>query len=693
MDVSDPAGSRRALRRAVTVGAAAPLVATCLCFAPQVAAATSSVSPDVTIVARFAPGTAHASSVAAAALGRAADPQPAGRYVASVPAAQAQADLARLRAEPGVEYAEVSQPVHALDTPDDPCYTAPGCVVAGAPTSTVEQGYLQTIGAPAAWAISKGDGVTVAVLDTGVDAGHADLAGKIVRQTNLCASDPSCGDSTATDDNGHGTHVAGIVAADTDNSTGVASLGWNVKVDDYKVLNAAGDGYTADVDTAIYDAVARGDRVINLSLANYSCQQSPGDCGPDPDEQAAVEYAVAHNVVVVAAAGNGIDGLPGDDGLTYPASYPGVLAVAATDDQGVVASYSQWGQAANIAAPGDEQNPTNTSGGEGIVSTWNDGGYALDTGTSMAAPQVAAAAALVISHEPSLSSPQVDELLESSAGPTRGGEPVNGGLLDVPAALDASATAPTSYLGYELAGANGSVYSYGSVGAFGGVASAHLTKPVVGEAMLPNGLGYWLVAADGGVFSLGQAAFHGSTGGVNLVKPIVGMAATPDGKGYWLVASDGGVFAFGDAGFHGSTGGVRLTRPIVGMAATLDGKGYWLVASDGGIFAFGDAGFHGSTGGVRLARPVVGMAATHDGGGYWLVASDGGIFALGDAGFHGSTGGVRLDEPVVGMAITPDSGGYWLAASDGGIFAFGDARFYGSTGGGPLPGPVVGVAS
>jgi hypothetical protein len=524
--------------------------------------------------------------------------------------------------------------------------------------------------------------VTAAVLDTGVDSAHPDLQGKVVRATNVCGADPNCGDTNNTDDNGHGTHVSGLLAADTNNGTGMASLGWNVKLDEYKVLDQNGDGNTADVDTAIYRAVAAGDRVINLSLSNFSCQQNPGDCGPDPDEQAAVEYAIAHGVVVVAAAGNGPFGQSGDNGQTFPASYPGVLAVAATDDNGAVEGFSQWGPAANIAAPGDN-----------IVSTWNDGGYAVLSGTSMATPLVSAAAALLIAEHPTYSGLQVTELLEATARGTSGGHPINGGLLDVPSALSAAGQAPTSYLGYELAGSDGSVYPFGSVGAFGDMAGHPLSRPVVGEALVPDGLGYWLVASDGGVFTFGGAAYHGSTGGIRLNRPVVGMAPTPDGRGYWLVASDGGLFAFGDAGFFGSTGGIRLNRPIVGMTATPDGRGYWLVASDGGLFAFGDAGFFGSPGGIRLNQPIVAMAAGPHGGGYWLVASDGGIFAFGSVGYHGSTGNIRLNRPIIGLASTPGGAGYWLVASDGGIFAFGTARFYGSTGGQALPAPVVAVAS
>jgi subtilisin family serine protease len=654
-------------------------------------AAGKAAPRDAVIVAQVAPGAGHELE-AMAAVGtsaRARPAGPAGRFVLRVPAADAATALARLRAEPGVRSAELSTPVHTTAIPDDPCYTV-GCVAGGSANPMVKQGYLATIGAPAAWDVSKGDGVRVAVLDTGVEPNHEDLTGKIWRQTDvICpAGQAVCEDGDPNDDNGHGTHVSGLVAATTNNGVGIASLGWNVMLDEYKVLDENGNGFTADVDTAIYDAVAAGDRVINMSLANYSCQEAteagqPTDCGPDPDEQAAVEYAISRGVVVVAAAGNGVGITPADDGLTYPASYPGVLSAAATDDSGSVQSFSQWGAAANIAAPGLN-----------VLSTWFDApdSYALDTGTSMAAPLVAAAAALLISHDPSLSGQQVTELLEASAAPDRGGRPINGGLLDVPAGLAAeSRPAPRSFLGYDLVSAQGRVFSYGSVGYFGDLGGRPLARPIVGTAVQPNGLGYWLVASDGGVFSFGAAGFHGSTGAIRLARPIVGMASTKDGRGYWLVASDGGIFAFGDAGFYGSTGAIRLARPIVGMAATPDGRGYWLVASDGGLFAFGDAGFHGSNGNIALQKPVVGMTATASGKGYWLVASDGGIFTFGDARFRGSAGRVHLVRPIVGMVGTPDGNGYWLVASDGGVFSYGDARYYG--GGGSPGDSVVAAAS
>ena len=147
--------------------------------------------------------------------------------------------------------------------------------------------------------------------------------------------------------------------------------------------------------------------MVNLSLTNEPCSFGPSDCGPDPDSETAVEYAIAHGVVVVSGVGNYDSSSP-----VYPASYPGVLSVAAATDQAVVdppqggayLDFSEYGDAANIAAPGID-----------VLSTWNDGNYAVESGTSMAAPHVSAAAALVMAADPALSGPQVTTLLRQTA--------------------------------------------------------------------------------------------------------------------------------------------------------------------------------------------------------------------------------------------------------------------------------------
>jgi hypothetical protein len=655
------------------------------------AGATPDPIPDELIVVGMTSPSVHAESVLGSLPGSTPKLTIGDRYELRVPEGEVAGVLATLRSSRGVSYAEVPQVVHAAAVPDDPCYTGTcGPLVPyevenpepyDEPGSTVSatQGDLATVNATGAWAVTTGSSsVTVAVLDTGVDASHPDLAGKVTVGPDVCAADDS-GCAANTDQNGHGTHVTGTVAANTNNGVGIASLGFNTHVEMIQVLDDEGGGNTADVSTGIRDAVAAGDRVINLSLSNDSCGYNPNDCGPDPDEKAAIEFAQSNNVVVVAAAGN-----DGSDEPTYPASYPGVLSVAASNNSGVIQSFSQYGSAANIAAPGLD-----------VLSTWKNNDYAVLTGTSMSSPHVAAAAALVIAADPSLSAAQVVHLLTSTARPTAGGNAIDGGELDAGAAVETAASTPASSVGtgYDEVGADGSVYPFGSAPSYGSLTGEALNRPVVGSAETPGDKGYWLVASDGGIFAFGDAKFYGSTGSLKLNQPIVGMASTPDGGGYWLVASDGGIFAFGDASFYGSTGSLRLNKPIVGMASTVDGRGYWLVASDGGIFAFGDASFYGSTGRVQLNQAIVGLASTPGGGGYWLAASDGGIFSFGNASFHGSTGSLTLNKPIVSMAATSDGGGYWLEASDGGIFAFGDAPFDGSTGGQSIPAPIVSLTS
>ena len=257
--------------------------------------------------------------------------------------------------------------------------------------------------------------------------------------------------------------------------------------------------------------------------------------------------------------------------------------------------------------------------------------------------------------------------------------------------LPACSVPAAALTGYELAAADGGVFSFGTSPFCGSTGNLRLKAPVVGITMAPDSGGYWEVASDGGIFAFGGAGFYGSTGNLHLNRPVVGMAATNDGKGYWLVASDGGIFAFGDARFMGSTGSLRLRSPVVGMAVTADGGGYRLVASDGGVFTFGDAQFDGSMGGQHLNAPIVALATDTNTGGYWEVASDGGIFAFGAAPFFGSTGSLSLTAPIVGMAATSNGSGYGFAAADGGVFTFA-SPFFGSMGGKPLGQPIVGMA-
>ncbi|MHB0938511.1 MAG: S8 family peptidase [Armatimonadota bacterium] len=214
---------------------------------------------------------------------------------------------------------------------------------------------------------NAGAGVKVAVVDTGIDLTHPDLAANIVGSYN--AIDPG---KSANDDNGHGSHVAGTIAA-VDNTIGVLGVAPQASLLAVKVLNRQGNGYYSDIIEGIGWSVDNGAQVINMSL---------GGTYDSSALHAAIINAVNAGVVVVAAAGNSG---PGDNTVNYPAKYAEVIAVSATTSSNTIASFSSRGAQVELAAPGAS-----------IYSTYKGGGYNTLSGTSMASPHVAGAAALVL---------------------------------------------------------------------------------------------------------------------------------------------------------------------------------------------------------------------------------------------------------------------------------------------------------
>ncbi|MGC8946471.1 MAG: S8 family peptidase [Anaerolineae bacterium] len=247
---------------------------------------------------------------------------------------------------------------------------------------------LNKIWAPEAWALSRGGGVLIAVLDTGTDYNHPDLAGKV--RTDI-DRDFINNDSDALDDHGHGTHVSGIAAAATNNNQGVAGLGWEATILPLKVMNAQGEGSTAELVPAIYYAADQGAKVINMSL---------GGAGSCPEDlQAAVDYAYSRGVLLVAAAGNN-----GTNQTVFPANCTHVLGVAATNSYDTRASFSNYGDHVSVAAPGTS-----------IYSTLRGSGYGYMQGTSMATPFVAGLAALVYARFPTYTPDQVASAILDNA--------------------------------------------------------------------------------------------------------------------------------------------------------------------------------------------------------------------------------------------------------------------------------------
>lgn len=255
---------------------------------------------------------------------------------------------------------------------------------------------LTTLRAEKTWTVTTGVGasgtpVTVAVVDTGVQRNHPDLAGVVLSGIDLVADNPASTDGS-NDENGHGTHVAGIVGAIANNSIGVAGLAPGVRILPVRVLDGDGSGYDSDVADGIVKAVDRGAGVINLSVGGGTEAGATGQ---------AVKYALSKNVVVVAAAGN-----ERQDGnaISYPAADDGVIGVAATDSSNKDAPFSNTGAYVDLAAPGVS-----------IWSTYKGSTYKALSGTSMATPYVSAAAALARSVAPGLTPAAVTDLLERTA--------------------------------------------------------------------------------------------------------------------------------------------------------------------------------------------------------------------------------------------------------------------------------------
>ncbi|HEY9906119.1 MAG TPA: S8 family serine peptidase, partial [Thermosynechococcaceae cyanobacterium] len=276
--------------------------------------------------------------------------------------------LEALRKSEVRKYTEFIEPDYlysAFGAPNDPDYG--------------RQWNLRSINVESAWDESKGNGVTVAVIDTGISRVPDLEKTKFVQGYDFVSDKVD-----ARDDNGHGTHVAGTVAQSTNNELGVAGIAYEASLMPLKVLSGGGGGTVADIAEAIRFAADNKAQVINMSL---------GGGGESQLMQEAIDYAYSKGVLVIAAAGNS-----GQNAAAYPARYRHVVGVSALNSAGTKAKYSNFGAGVDLSAPGGEKNGDDSAGGilqNTIDPQTGNSVFESFQGTSMAAPHVAGVAALI----------------------------------------------------------------------------------------------------------------------------------------------------------------------------------------------------------------------------------------------------------------------------------------------------------
>lgn len=326
---------------------------------------------------------------------------PGLRAVSLAPGVSVSQALAAYGANANVLYAQPDYLVHSAALPNDSYFGSYQNNLLNIGQNGGTPG--DDINVAPAWNVTTGNhNIIVATIDSGIDYNNPDLAANVWNNPNVAADASTypndingwnfvSNSANVMDDYGHGTHVAGIIGAVGNNGTGVAGVAWNVQIMALKMLDSTGSGSTANAVLAMNYAVGHGAKIINMSWNGGPYSQAFYD---------AIQSAGAQGVLVVCSAGNG--GTNNDSNLSYPASYnlPNMISVAATDASNNMASFTNFGSTVSLAAPGVN-----------ILSTYTGNQYVFASGTSMASPEVAGAAVLLWSADPSLTVAEVKQRL------------------------------------------------------------------------------------------------------------------------------------------------------------------------------------------------------------------------------------------------------------------------------------------
>lgn len=396
--------STRRLRPLTALLALIALAASIFALSPA-PAASGDYHPDTLLVA-FEPGTDVIARAAAHAVlgGSVANTMPwMNLDVVRLPKGLDPLVAAtQYSSNPLVAYAEPNWKVHLLSAPNDVLFgdqwgfhntgqTVPGSLVLSGlvPDADIDapEGWTKAFGAGS---FPSTGGTRVAIIDTGIDRSHVDLLGKVKTCASATTAIGTVVEGTCSDDNLHGTHVAGTVAANTGNNVGVAGTAPNAELAIFKALNGAGVGFLADVVAGIRWAYTTGGgKVLSMSFGSTSDASSEAQAVRDADNAGAL---------LVAAAGNDFD-----DTKNYPAYYPEVMSVASHNQADMISDFSNCNSDVEIAAPGED-----------IWSTFPGNSYGIISGTSMATPHIAGVAAMIMS-ELGLTNTQTRNQLKSTA--------------------------------------------------------------------------------------------------------------------------------------------------------------------------------------------------------------------------------------------------------------------------------------